>query len=379
MQILRKVFLCSALAGMEAFSMESENPISYNSSNLSFSSPAFGVILFDTSKTRRIIFPNNQVTQEGYYCTSLAYSRKEHIGDLQLKKFKDGPLHYLCLDPEEQYNDLYQELKELNRNLFCQKEEATKTQLLALSKPPTCTKSSLEDLASRLKKCETVVITFGAGISSGYVPTLLDFFNKINMEKIPSQDMATDESMKNFIIDLFSKKKTLEVIQREWSKIAWCNHETTPAHAALKSLIESLRAKGKDVFVYTDNIDGIHKRMNIELSEGFIKEKEVTEIRYPPMEKLREREVVVLACGQSFDFHGILSTLQTRGKFASEISFFALNTNLNSIGAYEGLDVDEFNMEKEQDISCFPIKYLDMQCIQGSLHDTLPALLSMMN
>jgi hypothetical protein len=378
MQIWRKIFLCSILMVIKVFATEPISLESYDASDLRFSSFQSGVIFFNNSKNERVIDVNGRVTHKGYYDTAVAYSNKyKDINGLKLKKFKDGPLHYLCLDSEERYNNLYQELEILNAALLKQNAQATHSAVLLT--PPQCRQSSLEELVSCLQNSQTVVITFGAGISQGYVPTLLEFFNTLSIKKVASEDKATDDSMEKYISQLFSEKeKTLELTRREWLKVFSCDYKTTPAHTALKSLIEFLKEKGKDVFVYTDNIDGIHHRSEIELSEMSIPEEEMTEIKYPPIDKIAEKQVAVLVCGQSFDFHSILSTIQTRGGSAHAVSFFSLNVNANSIGTYEGLDVDKFKMIEKHDL-CFPIKYLDMQYIHGSLHDTLPYLLDMMH
>lgn len=364
-----KICFCIILMAIKAFAMEP----CYVESNLGFSSRQFGVTFFNNHDARIISNIDNTIIREGYYTTAVVYGSQERIEGLSFKKFENGPLHYLCLDREENYKDLQQLLDELNRGLIQSLSCSSST---LFSRPSLCVASSLESLYSYIRDSQTVCITFGAGISAGYVPTLIGFFEVLNLEKVPSEDKATDDSIIRYISKLFREREhTIEITQKEWLKVVSCNIDTTPAHTALKSLIDLLKEKGKDVFVYTDNIDGIHQRSNIQLSELHVPEEQMTKILYPPLEKMCQKKIAVLACGQSFDFHGVLSTINTRINFSQEASFFSLNINSNSIGIYEGLDVDiALDSSESIDISSFPIKYLGMKHIPGSLHETLPEL-----
>lgn len=210
-----------------------------------------------------------------------------------------------------------------------------------------------------------------------YVPTLIDFFKALDLQKVASKDKATEESMVPFMSKLAEdKEKILQIVQREWGKVVARDIASTPAHQALAHLIELLRNEGKDVFAYTDNIDRIHKKTGIQLSEEHIPEEGITRILYPPINKIGQKKMTVLACGQSFDFHGILSTIYSRKDHAQEMSFFSLNIHPSSIAIYEGLDVEKALESSTEgvDISQFPVKSLDMLHIPGSLHQTLPEL-----
>lgn len=371
MNKLIKICFFNILMAMKSFSAESL----YERSDLALSSQNFRVLFFNDQNTRVTVSINDQATYEGYYVTAIACSTMEKVGDLTFQKFKDGPLHYLCLAEEEKYKDLHEKLDYMN-SAFHQVCDDDFSHLR--SNPTICPQSSLESLYSSIQDSETVIFTFGAGISYGYVPTLIEFFKTLNLEKVASDDSATDASMAQYIRKLFTDpENTLEQARAEWLKVTFCRLKTTPAHQSMQSLIELLKKAGKDIFVYTDNIDGIHHRSNIKLSETHLPEDGLTIIDYPAAEKINNKKVTVLVCGQSFDFHGILSTIQTRGRHAKELSFFSLNVSPNSIAIYDGLDVGDYSSDEDQDTPLPSLKYLDMAHIPGSLHQTLPELYSM--
>ncbi|MCE3230739.1 MAG: Sir2 family [Alphaproteobacteria bacterium] len=359
------------LAITNAFAADDRAEGYYVASDLTLSSPNFGVIFFNNHNTQIFRHQHNTVTTEGMYVTAVVYGKESEIGEFHFKKFQEGPLHYYCLDRGKNYQGLEEKLKEVNG-------EYAKDNPFGLPPIPSlCRESSLDYLCANLRDSHTICITFGAGISAGYVPTLLDFFETLGLEKMASKDITTDESMVRFIGELLEEReKTLKIIQTEWTKTSLFEIAPTPAHCALKSLADFFEKQGKDVFIYTDNIDGIHKRAGIPLSEVYVPEEDIKQILYPPVEAIAQKKVTVLVCGQSFDFHYILSTIYAREKAAQKISFFSLNINPESMAIYEGLDVEACALRNPEDSdNCnFPMENLKMNHIPGSLQETLPAL-----
>lgn len=309
----------------------------------------------------------------GYYTTAVIYA-KEQIAGLPLEKYKESA-YYLCLDAKEKYQRIDERLEELSLLDVSHHSASSVPQSSAHNGH---TESSLDELCEHIASSDSVCVTFGAGISGGYVPTLVEFFNALGLEKARAVDSATDESFIRFISSLVTEKDTiLNIVQTEWGKVYNCDISSTPAHTALKQLIELLRFNGKETFVYTDNIDKIHDRVEIQLSEESTSYG--VKIIYPPLDNIRDKKMTVLVCGQSFDFHCVLSTIHARAHFARELVFFHLNLEADCINIYQGLDVPllrESSPEKPKkiDISQIPQVTLDMKFIKGSLHDILPAL-----
>lgn len=353
----------------------------YEESDLGFSCKNSGITFFNRHNSKIINEINSNTQLDGKYQSAVIYSNKSKISDLTLHQFQQGPLHYLCLDK----NILYKGLSDL----LYQKNDYFLTEHLpniSSTVPSFCPESSLAELSKRLRESETVCITFGAGLSSGYVPTLIDIFNKLNLEKEASNDLVTEESFERFVNHLLMKKDSvLSTIQTEWAKVLYSPHDTTPAHEALKKLIDFLEIQGKDVFVYTDNIDGIDEKVNIKLSEQELPKEEdnsndrFDKILYPPLDTMHQKKVTVLVCGQSFDFHYVLSTIHSRCRTSQEVIFFNLNISSSSFNIYKGLDVDICTQNPESvETSDFHVESLPMLHIPGSLHDTLPQLYQML-
>ena len=78
----------------------------YVESDLGFSSRQFGVTFFNNLDARTIYNIDKTIIREGYYTTAVFYGSQEKIEGLSLKKFENGPLHYLCLDREEKAHNL---------------------------------------------------------------------------------------------------------------------------------------------------------------------------------------------------------------------------------------------------------------------------------
>ena len=125
-----------------------------------------------------------------------------------------------------------------------------------------------------------------------------------------------------------------------------CDHQSTPSHELLLRIIYILRNSGKLVLPYTDNIDGIDGAVgigayddNYEMCPGSIKIKE----------KISKSNVVMLVCGQSFDFQAYITSVT---KINPDTKFYSLNTKGDKI----------CRRDNETPI--------EMQWIEGELHKT---------
>ncbi len=300
------------------------------------------------------------------YAAAVIYGKEDHLGELPLRP-KDN-FFYLCTHDEGNYIGL--------SDRFAQIKEAFLSTSMIIPEPEPCELSSMSTLLTKIQESDNIYITFGAGISQGYVPTLLEVFNALGVEKVTSNDKVTSSSFISFVNRLFGeeRERIFETLRFTWDKkVMGCEVDSTPAHQGLKKLIDNLTQKGKTVRVYTDNVDAIHDKLNITLSEQK-HEGGNTIILYPPLEELRDKKTVVLVCGQSFDFHGVLSTIYARQHSPEKISFFSLNVDPRSIIIYEGLDVDNLRNEENAYLLDFNPQSLPMQLIQGSLHNILPDL-----
>ncbi len=314
---------------------------------------------------------------DGQYVSAVLYGDRPLEG-LHMEEYSTG-LHYLCLEGTiDDYKDLKEMLKGVSFDDFdapCPPPSQERTVHSYTQK------STLEDLILPLQGAKQVVITFGAGMSAGYVPTLPDFLKTLDLRKNPFDDCIEGTSFIPFVRRLFlgEKEHILQTINCEWgAKIRDCSVPSTPAHEALKNLVDVLRSQGKQTFVYTDNIDGIDARVQIPLArEEHCEQQEdgtrtsYTQIMYPPKV---EGFTVVLICGQSFDFQGVLSTLRTQQK---DLSLFALNTSSQAICLYQGLHVPSLTQgthyrETFQQVPCFDVRF-----VEGSLQETLPQLSKM--
>lgn len=302
------------------------------------------------------------------YCTALIYSKYPAIGDLLLEPFEHGNsvVYFHCLDEKSQFKDLEFYLSEL--------AEDYARPICSLPEPGDCKEAFLESVIDDLRASDNVCITFGAGFSAGYVPTLIEFFDHLGLKKQSSLDAATDGSMQDFIKKLMNEKDdTLNQVREAWLQVWHCQTPTTPAHKALLKITNLLAKKQKNVFIYTDNIDGIHHRVGIKLSEQYIPEKSINLIKYPPEEKLKGSKTTVLVCGQSFDFHAVLSTIYARKSIMHDLTFYSFNIDPGSLIVYDGLDVDKLG-DKPINISELPATSLQMKWIKGSIHDSITNL-----
>ena len=90
------------------------------------------------------------------------------------------------------------------------------------------------------------------------------------MVKLYSVDAATDDSLVRFIDKLFNQDNPVlwDKVSTLWGTVTNSGLEETAAHRALAKLKNLLETQQKKVFVYTDNIDGIHGKCGIELSRS---------------------------------------------------------------------------------------------------------------
>ena len=288
----------------------------------------------------------------GRYSSAVIYSLSQladHIPDF-IYNAKAGKIHVYRLGDK---GIVYLEEQE-------EAESTDFTMAVAKPSPTQCVRAEPLQLTDAILESDTTFITFGAGISFGFVPTLIEYMHKLGLKKIASQDMATEDSFNGFIGRLFDDvDATIKTVRDEWNRVANCTHESTPAHLALLNIIRVLKQANKTVYVRTDNIDGIHDRVGIEISE-----------EHPTSDSLQKdfkgKKVTVLACGQSFDFHGALGAIKWLG---SGTRFFSLNTNPDSIFVN---DIISTSYGPEYDVSRG--RYLDMGWIAGPLATTLPTI-----
>jgi hypothetical protein len=296
------------------------------------------------------------------------------IGDTPLKKHDATNLFYYCTDAEERFKRIFDQLEPLKEENIGPSSLETSEEPLTIS-PYSC-RIEVNEVAQKMKEASNVVITFGAGLSAGYVPTLVDFFDSLGIEKVPSEDAGTDESMIRFAEKLISNPSLLlQTVQTEWEKVVACSLNSTPAHLALKNIVDSLKRTNKNVFVYTDNLDGIHKRVGIPLTEKAVSPQE-TNIIYPDLEVLRSGPTFVLVCGQSFDFHGILGTIKTRAGMppSHEVTFVSLNPCPTPIKILQNFDPNFLEYGETFDPTSLRREVLEMLWLEGSGHDLLPCL-----
>ncbi len=235
-----------------------------------------------------------------------------------------------------------------------------------MHKPPQCARVKYPKLIKDISGSDTVVITFGAGISDGFVPTLIEFMEGIGLEKMPSHDRATEDSFQSFIHSLFADQSSISRVGGIWGTIFNCKHEVTPAHKALFEIINILRWSKKEVYVYTDNVDRIHHKVGIKISDLHPVSSEF------PVKDLKDRNVVVLACGQSFDFQGVLTAINSLDEGCANIKFYSLNTKPDSILVYDDCKKDKDGNIIDYDADKY--HYLDMGWIEGPLGKTLPEI-----
>lgn len=93
----------------------------------------------------------------------------------------------------------------------------------------------------------------------GFLPAIFSNFNRIfdqlRLKKQSSLDVATDESMQDFIKNLVNTKEdTLNKARTTWLQVRRCEIVTTPAHEALLKIVNLLTENKKSIFVYTGNI-----------------------------------------------------------------------------------------------------------------------------
>lgn len=298
----------------------------------------------------------------------------KEIGGIPLKRFRETKAYYWCMHLEESYSNLDRFLENYAENIDSSSSDEEEENQIQFD-PGKCQTSSLDMLVDQILDSDTVCFSFGAGISAGYIPTLLDLFNGWGLEKIVSKDCATKESLIRFARKFINDpQETLGMVRRDYMKIFLHKIESTPAHLALKKLIDVLKNHKKDIYIYTDNQDGIERNVGIWQSFKYIDD-HTCMVDLP---QLNQRKAAVVVCGLSFDFNNILSTLYTRRSDGERVSFFSLNIEPNNIAVSDGFDSDKnyecFRKGESMPFINYNSPIMGMLCVPGSLQDTLPTL-----
>ncbi len=244
--------------------------------------------------------------------------------------------------------------------------------------------TNLERFLGSVGNADVVFFSFGAGISHGYVPTLEESCDELGLIKIPSSDQVTDKSMQDFVCRLIKEPKTLlSIIRESWSKIDSCEIRSTPAHLALFNFINCLKKDGKEVFVYTDNIDGIHRKCGIDLSRNRSNKAKDVDIDstvpyvsfetllYPTLKDVEGQNVVSVLIGQSFDFDFVLGHLY---EIAPHTQFFSINIKGDPLKIFTGLDMNNLPEEEIDLLTVNKITLPDVLLLRGSAHEILPKI-----
>lgn len=301
------------------------------------------------------------------------------VGWRQYSKGDGNTLNYFLTHPGLTYEGLEETLDETHTGYF--------TLMLGheMPEPGKCTALvSPKDVATSILSSEHVIFTFGAGISAGYVPTLIEFFNRLGLKKETSCDRATVESMDRFVDNLLRDPDTyFAIVTKVWGSVR-SPIASTPAHRALSTILHCLpNTKSRSVF--TDNIDGIHSRAGITLSRkphfDEAGREDYETLTYPSKAELKGKKVVVVCIGQSFDFDNILATIDNN---AQEVEYISMNISDNTINIRLGVDMlslhesIEMGLISEENAAKqyyeLDIASLNMSLLPGSCHETVPAL-----
>lgn len=318
---------------------------------------------------------NTQLNDLMFQSALIYTTNINEIGGIPLKRFRETKAYYYCIDPEESYSNLEKFLENYIEGFDSSSSDEEEEDQIQFH-PGQCQTSSLDVLVDQILDSDTVCFSFGAGISAGYISTLLDLFKGWGLEKVVSQDRATKESLLCFAEKLIkAPEETLGMVRKDYMNIFSHKVESTPAHLALKKLIDTLRARKKAIYVYTDNKDGIDQNVGIQKSYKDLNDHTMM----TDLPQLTQKKATVVVCGLSFDFNNILSTLYTRRADAQRVSFFSLNIEPNNIAVMDGWDFDKLYDQYFSKGECAPpFKYnntiAEMLCVPGSLQDTLPTL-----
>ena len=296
--------------------------------------------------------------------SAVIYSRQLAVHGIEFIPINSSNVYLFSLDKQNLYKNLLEEntyaVTALNKNA-CLSKPITQSQTLS--------SSTLENLQQKIIDSQNIIISFGAGLSAGYVPTLDEFYAKLGLVKQRFTCDATDESMQNFINELVTNKSNiLETVHQQWDNII-CKStiETTPAHEALKDIQQKLISKyQKNVFVYTDNEDEIHNKVGIKLAK--VQDNNYTVTAFPTTEQLNNHKSVIILCGQSIDFKNYISTIL--GKCNHHIDIYSLNLHPDNIVIFKNFDSKQFS----DDFTKLTKAFLKMSYVQGSGHELLPQL-----
>ena len=210
-------------------------------------------------------------------------------------------------------------------------------------------RGSFHQLIQDINSAETVIISFGAGISQGYVPTLEEFYEALGVKKAFSKSSITDQSFVSFAKELITNhKQTTKKVRKVWDDVMSCDHQSTPSHELLLRIIYILRNSGKLVLPYTDNIDGIDDAVGIGAYDNNYEMCPSTNISKVD-DKISKSNVVMLVCGQSFDFQSYITSVT---KINPDTKFYSLNTKGDKI------------CRRDNETT------IEMQWIEGTLHET---------
>ncbi|MBA4749720.1 MAG: hypothetical protein H2057_03770 [Alphaproteobacteria bacterium] len=166
-------------------------------------------------------------------------SSLDELADIPMTAHENGGYYY-CYPPQiptSCFCDLEWESDQLKKYSVLSDPPLNTAQILA-------PEIDLETLAQVLVHSDVVIISFGAGLSFPFVPTLEEFCQSFNLQRLPSTDCITDESMKGFMQILIERpKETLMGVEKTWQAVNDCSFESTPNHLCLKQLIDLLDDK----------------------------------------------------------------------------------------------------------------------------------------
>lgn len=262
-------------------------------------------------------------------------------------------------------------------------------------------------LYEEIKKADNVFITLGAGVSATAIPTFRDLFKKLDLVPVISTSgEARNDSMSLFvnklILDPEYQAQKLDHIKNWGTKVDNKTKDgenlvkTTVCHEALLAMVNILEQQNKQVFIYTDNLDGIHKNVGLKVSEAKVSSVDGScdyyYDLYPEQKSIDNKRNIVIICGQSFDFRlNVLSNLSYLAKQSSHgttFLFFSINPEISpimvkpfnwgqcykQITKSQASSTDEEQKLEEQfitEIKKIKLEYLNMQHIPSTCEEVL--------
>ena len=222
----------------------------YIPSSISFGSEEFFLCFYD----KCVPDPEGRmmISSENRFAEIVVVGLRPQIGNLHLDQEEHG-VYYRAFDPHLEHKGLEESLSDFkaffNRGYSADLPET----------PSLSSQTSLEIVSEELEKADNVLAVFGAGLSAGYVPTFDEFYAKLDLER-GIKGFVTEASLARFLSQ--DKEFILNIVRTEWEqKIINSGVSYTPAHGALKKLIQLWQSQGKTVFAYTENVDDIHRKM----------------------------------------------------------------------------------------------------------------------